>query len=218
MSSLSWEYKVALFFSACGIVLLIVLGGEWWYGQHYRDKIMDNIFNAKKSTFDMQGVPTYTSPALPIDSYKDFIERPAYFETRKPVAKIVEVPPPTLEAPKPPRGEFSLILTGIVKTPSGNIKALFKNPKVATGADKSKRLGQGEAFDGWTITSIQLDKVTIQADAEIKEIPLLKAKPKNPVMGIGSNINPFAPPQGMGAPPIPSAPPPPNVNPFNIKH
>lgn len=215
MSSLSWEYKITLFFSACGIVLLMLLGVEWWYGQHYRDKIIDDIFNAKKAGFDMQGIPVYASPALPIESYTDFIERPVYFESRKPVAKVVEAPPPAIEAPKPPRGEFSLILTGIVKTPQGGIKALFQNPKAATVAERNKRLGQGESFDGWTVTSIQLDKITIQADAETKEIPLLKAKPKNPVMG--SNINPFAAAPNVNTPPVPIAPPP-NANPFNIKH
>lgn len=215
MSQYSWEYKITLFCGLCCLVLLALLGFEWWYGKDYREQIMSDIFNPQKAGFEMQTVPTYSYSPLPMEQYRDFVERPVYFEKRRPITVAAEPTTAAAEVPKVPLGEFGLVLTGIVKTPKG-IKALFQNPKGTTVKEKNTRLGEGEVFNGWKLIEIKSDKVSIQAEGETKEILLLKAKPKTPVVGVG-NINPFAPPNINGAPP-PNVPPPPNVNPFNIKH
>jgi hypothetical protein len=222
MSKYSWEYKITLLCALCSLVLFVLLGLEWGYGKHYRNQIIYDIFHSKKAGFEMQAVPTYPFSQMPIEHYADFVERPVYFEKRRPIAKIAEPTTTVAEVPKSPTGEFGLILTGIVKTPRG-VNALFQNPKAPSVAEKNKRLAKDEVFNGWRLIDIQADKVVIQAESETKELLLLKAKPKNPVLGVG-NINPFAPPNVQASPPQ-NTPPPhpnpspfPNVNPFNLKH
>ncbi|MEQ1636936.1 MAG: hypothetical protein ABL903_09590 [Methylococcales bacterium] len=212
MSQFSWEYKIALFCGLCSLVLCLILGLEGWYGRHYRNQLMEDIFTVKKAGFEMQAVPTYPFSQVPIEQYADFVARPVVFEGRKPIAKIVEPVAAAAPVPKAPIGEFGLILTGIIKTPHSGIKALFQNPTGKTPGEKNKRLAIGEEFNGWKLIDIQTDKVSIKAEAETKEILLLKAKPKTAIKGAGS-INPFAPPPNMN-----TTTPPPNVNPFNLKH
>ena len=216
MSRFSLEYKITLLCGLCSLLFCLLLGIEWWYGQQYRTQVVTGIFTVKKGSFDMPPIPTYPFSQVPIDTYADFVTRPVFFEGRKPVTKFVEPVMPVAavtDTPKTPIGEFGLILTGIVNTPKGGIKALFQNPNAKTPAEKNKRLAQGDVFNGWTLIDIQTDKVSIKSELETKELLLLKAKPKMGV--IGGNINPFAPPNMNTAPPPVPAP---IVNPFNVKH
>ncbi len=221
MSHLSWEYKITLLCVLLSAIFGLLLAAEWWYGRTYRSEIIDEIFKVNKANFEMQPIPEYPFSKFPVEHYSDFIERPVFFEGRKPIAKVAEANTAATEvAVKPPAEEFKLVLTGILNTPKG-VRALFQDPTATVHADKYKRLQQGDIHAGWTVIDIQLDKVSIQADTETKEIPLLKSKPKNPT---GAAAAPAAVPAGvpLGGPPIsPPGNPPlgkPAINPFNLKH
>ncbi len=210
MSHLSWEYKITIFCLMLSVLFCLSLGVEWWYGRSYRAEILEKIFKVDKANFEMQPIPEYPFIDLPVEHYSDFVERPIFFEGRKPIAKIEEAEKNAAQsAPKAPVEEFKLVLTGITNTPHG-VKALFQDPTAAAYADRYKRLKQGDIHAGWQIIDIQSDKVSIQAESETKEIPLLKAKAKKP----GALATPAGVPPPVPPPPVPPG----NINPFNIKH
>lgn len=199
MAQLSWEYRLAAFFLALSFILLLLFAGEWWYGNNFRDEIMRDIFTVDKAGFEMQPVPVYPFVQQPVEAYAEFVQRPIFFEGRRPIAKAVAAP--TAVAPvavKPPVEDFDLLLTGILDTPKG-IRVMFQNPKATTYSDKFKKLTKGDEVNGWKLIEIKTDKVTMQADDQTKEVLLLKAKSKQ--------LPPTAPP-----PPPPAA-----VNPFAIQ-
>lgn len=202
MSQLNWEYKMTLFFLLCSAVLTLLLGIEWWYGRSFREEMIRDIFSVEKASFEMQPVPEYPFVQQPVESYADFVDRPIFFEGRKPIAKVVDHTAEMAAAQpvaKAPVAEFDLLLTGIVNTPKG-IRVLFQNPKVTVYADKFKKATKGDEINGWKLVEIQSDKVVMQADDQTKEVLLLKAKPKLPIGTqpvIQPNPNPFniQPPQ-----------------------
>lgn len=229
MSQLTWEYKIALFAAVLALILSALLRVEWWYATEYRDQLLKTIFSKQQTNFEMQAIPAYGFVKQPVEAYHDFIARPIVFESRKPIAKFVEpTAPPVPEVPKPPPGEFGLVLTGIIKMPHGGVKALFQDPNGKTVEEKNRRLTVGESFNGWRLIDIQSDSIKIQAESEVKSVMLRKEKPKTPTFTAGAPMNPFAAPN-MNAPPVPPPPnilppnvpiptPVPNVNPFNINH
>lgn len=203
MRQLSWEYKMALVFLAISLILGVLLGVEWWYGRQFRESIMRDIFKVSLSGFEMEAIPEYPFLLQPVESYAQFIDRPIFFESRKPVPKVTEqpaaTPTPAPEPPKPPP-EFNLVLSGVLNTPNG-IQAIFLNPQATSYAEKHKKLSKGdEVIPGWKLIAIKSDKVVVQADIDkqTKDILLLKAKNKHPI-------------------PVPGQVPPQNINPFNIQ-
>ena len=198
MTRLSWEYKMTLLYLAISAFLAVLLGAEWWYGKHFRAEILQQIFTVNKANFEMQAVPEYPFLQKPIDSYSELVERPIFFEGRKPIAKIVDPAAAVAEAPKAPVKEFDLLLTGVIDTPKGK-KVLFQDPKATAHDDKFKKITKGDEINGWKLTTIHPDKVTLQADAESKDVLLMKAKPKTPM------------PAAVQPPPQPA------VNPFTLQ-
>lgn len=211
MSQLSWEYKVTVFCLMLSAFFCLLLGVEWIYGRAYRAEILQDIFKVNKAGFEMQPIPEYPFAKLPVEHYADLVERPVFFEKRRPIEKFVEQEVSVDPVIKPPPEAFDFVLTGIINTPKG-VRALFQNPKATVYADKYKRLKQGDTLAGWKLTDIHPDKVNMQMEAETKELLLLKAKAKTPLPG--SLPRPGIVPPG-GAPP---GGVPPNINPFNLKH
>lgn len=218
MDKLTWEYKVALVFAALSGFFCLLLAGEWWYGQSFREEMLADLFKVNKAEFEMQPIPEYPFIRVPADQFTNFVERPVFFEGRKPIDKIIDANVQQEPVIKPPTEPFDYLLTGIINTPKG-IRVLFQDPKASVYADRFKKLKQGDSLAGWKLIEIQTDQVKMQSDSETKEILLLKAKPKTPMPG-------SVPPSGVlpggnaingGMPPIPPNGNP-NVNPFNLKH
>lgn len=214
MRHLSWESRIALLGLFLSLLFCLGLAAEWWYARHYREHILEEIFKVGQAQFEMQAIPAYPFQHAPVEHYASIIERPIFFEGRKPIEKVEDQSeqPDASPVAKQPVEPFKYTLTGILNTPKG-VVALFQNQQAANYPDKYKRLKVGESLDEWKLIAIESDSVSIQADAEPQQIPLLKAKPKTT-----KSI-----PNGPGAIPVPgqqaagTVPPPPNANPFNIK-
>lgn len=215
MMHLSWEYRVTLVCWLLIAILCLLLGVEWLQAKSYREDVLNDIFKVNKASFEMQPIPEYPFLKDPIERYAEMLARPVFFEGRKPIDKVVEETNQATTTPvvQQPAQEFKYILTGIINTPKG-VRALFNDPQATAYGDKHKRMKIDEILGGWKLITIEADKVIIQADAEKKEIPLLKAKPKKAAT---MPLIPGGLPSNTPGQPVPP-PPPPNVNPFNLKH
>ena len=67
---------------------------------------------------------------------------------------------------------LDLKLMGMIFSPTGKT-ALLVDPK-----GKYKRVKEGGVVNGWVLKELKTDRVIMQQDGEIKELPLLKVKPK----------------------------------------
>jgi len=113
---------------------------------------------------------------LTLDKLHDTVRRPLFETSRRPVEAPAPPPPPQAEpvAPAPPpavdQNAFSLL--GVVASEGRTIALLKRNQ---TG--QSIRAEVGDAVDGWTIVSIEPQRVVLrQGDTQIA-LQLFRRKP-----------------------------------------
>ena len=177
MKGLRWEYKITLIAFIISLALIGLLVTEVYYAQQTHEDIKQQIKDSGQSSFEIEPLKTVHFLENSLDFYDDTIERPLFFEGRKPVEIIEE--DNTGKKPTKPQGKFLLVLTGLLSTPKGDI-ALFKNPRAKTPSERYVRLKKGESHDGWELTELNSDKVVMKGNKGNEEILLRKPKLKKP--------------------------------------
>jgi general secretion pathway protein N len=104
---------------------------------------------------------------LTLDKLQDTVRRPLFEASRRPIEAPAPLPPPRVEpaaAPPPPFvDQNALSLLGVVASEGRTIALLKRNQ---TG--QNIRVEVGDAVDGWTIVSIEPQRVMIrQGDTQI---------------------------------------------------
>lgn len=98
---------------------------------------------------------------LTLDKLQDTVRRPLFEASRRPIEAPAPLPPPPQVEPAPPPPAFvdqnALSLLGVV-TSEGRAIALLKRNQ--TG--QNIRVEVGDAVDGWTIVSIEPQRVMIR--------------------------------------------------------
>lgn len=158
---------------ALNALLVFVLTGEWFA----ESETVGTVQNTLK-TIDAQDeeLPSLDLEAKSEDEYSDLVERPLFIKGRKPVTEPIPESTPVAAVKKVEA--FVWDLTGVFTTPKG-VTAFFSRINAKVEKDNYRKLKLGEDIDGWKLSEIQPDKVTLTQTGETKTLPLRKAKPKN---------------------------------------
>jgi len=179
MGGLRWEYKAAAGMAGLGLILLIVLFGEWLYGQYDRDRIMQQINRVQQTDFQIDPLPEYVFFKHPVQYYDEMINRPLFNKKRRPVkTQHNDVADRETQVIQPNR-PFDLKLIGSLVVPGQGPVAVFQNPMASKNKDRFKRLQLGENYFDWRIDKILPDKVIVISGKQKKEILLRKKRPDN---------------------------------------
>ncbi len=137
------------------------------------------------------------------DNYSDLVERPMFIKGRKPVEEPIPEEMALATAQKTENVNWELI--GIYSTPKGTT-AFFSRSNGRLPKDNFRKCKLGDALDGWHLSEINENAVSLTQGTETKKLPLRKMKPKNPTPSPVSPAN---------ATPIP-VPEPQNVDATNL--
>ncbi|MDF9392813.1 MULTISPECIES: hypothetical protein [Methylococcus] len=169
IGKLSSELRLSLLLaSVCaGLGLLLVVE---WYSMDRIYRIPEVPKVADKAGADEPELAPFEFPDL--GEFEELVERPLFVEGRRPPPEVVEEPPPPVA-----HTPLDLKLMGLIFSPAGKT-ALLVDPK-----GKYKRVKEGGIVSGWVLKELKTDRVILQQDGEIKELLLLKAKPKTAAGG-----------------------------------
>jgi hypothetical protein len=105
----------------------------------------------------------------PVFDDTDFIERPLFWETRRPVDDEEPIAEETEDKP-PAELPAGLSVSGVIQDGSDWFV-------VAALAGKSLRLRAGEKVEGWTVKEISPDNVVFESGAKTASVKLFEPKP-----------------------------------------
>ena len=111
------------------------------------------------------------------DNYSDLVERPMFIKGRKPVEEPIPEEMALATAQKTENVNWELI--GIYSTPKGTT-AFFSRSNSRLPKDNFRKCKLGDALDGWHLSEINENAVSLTQGTETKKLPLRKMKPKNP--------------------------------------
>jgi len=105
----------------------------------------------------------------PIGAFAEVVERPVFFQTRRPPDPEAE-PPPQAEAA--PKADF--VLSGLILSGKERL-ALLRPVRSAT----VERVHEGEEIEGWLVQAVKADRVVLKRGETVQEIRL-EDKPPPP--------------------------------------
>jgi hypothetical protein len=111
------------------------------------------------------------------DNYSDLVERPMFIKGRKPVEEPIPEEMALATAQKTENVNWELI--GIYSTPKGTT-AFFSRSNGRLPKDNFRKCKLGDVLDGWHLSEINENAVSLTQGTETKKLPLRKMKPKNP--------------------------------------
>ena len=107
--------------------------------------------------------PVFAMP--PIESFSEIAARPLFSESRRPPSPAAEPEPGQAAAPVVRRGLF--VLVGVVITSRTRLAIVRQRH-----AREAVRLVEGQQIEGWTVDSIQPDRVLFRQGAAVEEVRL----------------------------------------------
>jgi|GEM_PF-1832443 hypothetical protein len=171
----SREYLPGLILSGVVVVLSSTALLEWFWLQPDSPSghsAVGHTVPAGRGGVAVEESPGFELPDL--ETYTTIVERPLFAENRLPPdEEELESQTPVVSTP------LTLKLMGIIFTPRQRM-ALLQDAR-----GKYKRLRPNESLDGWTLTALSGDKVSLQQGGEQKELILLKPRPKPPASASG---------------------------------
>jgi hypothetical protein len=200
---------ITVLLAACLPLTLIIIG-EWFYALHVRDAALTPAPKTSKAASPTE-MPSLDLSGLTEESYQQLVNRPLFIKGRRPVEE------PTIEQTQAGaiQANFDWQLNGIYSTPKGQ-SALFSRITTKIPKDNFRRIGLGSNLDGWKLEEIASDKVILSLGSGKKELPLRKAKPKNPVDPKSKLNQPAPQPRDAQSPqPIPAIPIEPELEPVD---
>lgn len=185
---------------ALNVLFAAVLVGEW-----YAEKEVGEISQspAKVSETQENELPQLDLEATSEEQYSDFVERPLFIKGRKPVAEPEPESTPVVAVKKVEALNWEL--TGIFATPKG-VTAFFSRTGAKIPKDNYRKLKIGDELEGWKLSTMSPDNVTLSQIGETKVLPLRKVKPKTPMPETLRAVNNRVPAQ-KNPPPVPVSPP-----------
>ncbi|MDD5271269.1 MAG: hypothetical protein PHU14_00995 [Methylovulum sp.] len=207
----------------CGVLLLLI-GGEWFYASLSQRQLLDaQVPKDKKASTD--AMPSIDLTGQDEESYADLVNRPLFIEGRKPVN---EPPPETVKGTEV-AVNFDWVLNGIYTTGKGQSVLLSRPATTKSPTNNHRRIPFGGVLDGgWRLVEIvnnhiiytpegskpeakdEGDRVIFTLDNEQKTLLLHKSKPKSPTKPNVPPPSPGGQPEGVppeGMPPDGVPPP-----------
>ena len=192
---------------ALNVLCAAILAGEWYSATETQSAFLPKKNNNADSE---ESLPELDLAATTEEDYSDLVERPMFIKGRKPVEEPEPESTPVAQVKR--SDVFNWNLTGIFASPKG-VTTFFSRINAKVEKDNYRKPKLGDDLDGWKITEIHPNKVTLTQAGETKTLQLLKPKPKTPVpmqqqMQMNGN-NRVPPPQQQAIQQkIESAPPP----------
>lgn len=182
---------------ALNALFAAALVGEW-----FAEKDTSEISRPPVKTGDTseEDLPQIDLEATSEEQYSDLVERPLFIKGRKPVPEPEPESVPVAAVKKVEALNWEL--TGIFATPKG-VTAFFSRTGAKVPKDNYKKLKLGEELEGWKLSAISPENVTLSQTGETKVLPLRKVKPKTPMP---ETMQARVPPQ-RNPPPVPVPPP-----------
>lgn len=186
-------------------LLCLLLGGALLMELLFVQRAASSRAHDAEAT-DQQQLPGSVEPDAvfelpPLDEFSAFVDRPLFVEGRKP-------PPAEGEQTQAPKAEdlapLELSLMGVMLSPHGQMAIL------AEASGKNRRVKLGGTIDGWRLTELKPDRITLQRGEEQRDLPLMKPRPKGPPATAAAPGQPGLLPPGArrGKMPVPAQPQP----------
>lgn len=110
-----------------------------------------------------------------IEAFAEIIERPLFMENRRP---YVAPTPVVVREPEPE--PVVLVEPDITEQVSLRATIIIGEKRIALvqelAAGKQRRLAQGEAYNGWILTNVETDGISMQKGEEARQIKLKKGQ------------------------------------------
>ena len=139
---------------------------------------------------EVETQPRFVMP--PPETYSEVSERPLFLRSRRPLPPEAE----TAEEAPVAMSRAVFVLSGVILTDTQRLALLQgqNSPKIA-------RVEEGQDYEGWTVESIQANKVVMRRGQEVSEI-VLEDKANRPPPGdrrrVRQRIQPNPPPENEG--------------------
>ncbi|MDD5577914.1 MAG: hypothetical protein PHY16_01375 [Methylobacter sp.] len=186
--------KLIKLLAAVCAVLMLVIACEWMYAKYVQKNTLDSITSVEAPKYQIDEMPRIELSKQQEEYYADLVTRPLFIKGRKPV----DEPRPEEElAIAAASKTFDWMLNGVYSTEKG-LSALLSRSKTTAAKDNHRRITEGTAIDGWTLTEIKKDRVTMTQGNDHKELmlrkPKLKDSPPNKNKPILANTPPISQP------------------------
>jgi hypothetical protein len=190
---------IKLLASACAVLMLIIVC-EWLYAKHGQKRTLELITSVEAPKYQIDEMPRIELSRHPEENYADLVARPLFIKGRRPV----DEPRPEEEQAIAASETFDWMLNGVYSTKNG-LSALFSRSKTRVPKDNHRKITEGTAIDGWTLTEIKKDRVIMMQGNDQKELLLRKPKLKTlpPSKNIPNPANSPPPIPNPAEPPIP---------------
>lgn len=167
--------KLIKLLSAVCAVLLLVIACEWLYAKYAQKHTLELINSVEASKYKIDEMPRIELSRQAEVNYADLVARPLFIKGRRPV----DEPRPEEEQAAIAASEtFDWLLNGVYSTKKG-LSALFSRSKTTAAKDNHRKIIEGNAIDGWTLTEIKKDRVIMTQGNDHKELLLRKPKLKD---------------------------------------
>ena len=143
-----------------------------------QDYSLDSVVLSNPATSSKKDTQNNTVSPLPaLVDYVEIIERPLFMEDRRPFVPpevVSPAKPRTRKAPASRKEEQIFNLSAIIITDEKRIALL------ESGREKKlHKVSQGDELDGWTISNIAPNRISMQKGTETREMELaVKSSPK----------------------------------------
>lgn len=193
--------KLIKFLGAICAGLCFIILCEWVYAVYAQKQLLASISAPDKKKKSAVELPTIELTKQPETSYVELVTRPLFISGRRPVAE----PNPNETKPAVVANQaFNWALNGVY-TRKNELYALFSRTSGKVSKDNFRKVNKDGDIDGWKLTEIEKDKVTLSLGDQKKELPLRKPKPKTP--GLTGDNSAVTPQQTIpGQPPQPLVP------------
>lgn len=190
---------IKLLAAACAVLMLIIVC-EWLYAKYVQKHTLELITSVEAPKYQIDEMPRIELSRQPEENYVDLVARPLFIKGRRPVYE----PRPEEEQAIAASKTFDWLLNGVYSTKKG-LSALFSRSKTPVPKDNHRKITEGNAIDGWTLTEIKKDRVIMTQGNDQKELLLRKPKLKDlpPNKNIPKVANTPNIPQSADTPDIP---------------
>lgn len=180
----------------CAGLCFIILC-EWIYAVYAQKQLIASLSAPDKKKKPAIELPAIELTKQPETSYVELVTRPLFISGRRPVAE----PNPNETKPAVVANQaFNWALNGVY-TRKNELYALFSRTSGKVAKDNFRKVAKDGDIEGWKLTEIENDKVTLSLGDQKKELPLRKPKPKTPA---STPDNPaLVPPPVPGQPLVP---------------
>ena len=154
------------------VLPLLLAGACGWLGWHVYQQ-----WQSPSDLVSLSGSPDQESPVEveplppmprfempPAGSFKQILARPMFSESRRPFKPQKKAAQKKKEPPK----ELKVKVMGIITT--DNTKTALV---VEEGTTATKRIEEGERFNGWTLKSIENEVLQFEKNGKIEEVPII---------------------------------------------